>query len=92
MSISMASIVALRPVAYSWAHRSGLRRSHLPFCLLSKVAYRFVDTVAWTLFTPQATLFNDQGEQLISHFFSPNPFENGIVRATWEDSRGTSTV
>jgi uncharacterized protein DUF3455 len=49
--------------------------------------------VAWTLFTPQATLFDDQGEQLITHFFSPNPDEAGIVvRATWEDSQDTSSV
>jgi len=58
-----------------------------------------IGRVAWTLFTPQATLFSDQGEQLTTHFFSPNPFEfspnpfeGGIVRATWEDSRDTSTV
>ena len=49
--------------------------------------------VAWTLFTPQATLFDDQREQLTTHFFSPNPDEAGIaVRATWEDSRDTSSV
>jgi hypothetical protein len=49
--------------------------------------------VAWTLFTPQATLFSDQGEQLTTHFFSPNPDEGGIVvRVTWEDSRDTSIV
>jgi Protein of unknown function (DUF3455) len=48
--------------------------------------------IAWTLFTPQATLFGDQGEQLTTHFFSPNPVEGGIVRATWQDSRDTSTV
>ena len=54
--------------------------------------------VAWTLFTPEATLFGDQGVQLTTHFFSPNPFEpspspfaNGIVRATWQDSKDTST-
>src|SRR3954466_11863983 len=29
--------------------------------------------VAWTLFTPQATLFGDSLEQLITHFNSPNP-------------------
>jgi Protein of unknown function (DUF3455) len=46
--------------------------------------------VAWTLFTPQATLFSDLDEQLITHFFSPNPVENGIVRVTWEDSEDTS--
>ena len=48
--------------------------------------------VAWTLFTPQATLFTDLDEQLTTHFFSPNPAEGGIVRVTWEDSRDTSTV
>lgn len=49
--------------------------------------------VAWTLFTPQATLFSDAGEQLITHFFSPNPGEGGlIVRATWQDSSDTSSV
>jgi hypothetical protein len=48
--------------------------------------------VDWTLFTPQATLFSDLGEQLTTHFFSPNPVEGGIVRVTWEDSRDTSTV
>ena len=48
--------------------------------------------VAWTLFTPQATLFSDQGDQLTTHFFSPNPVEGVIVRATWQDSRDTSTV
>jgi hypothetical protein len=47
---------------------------------------------AWTLFTPQATLFDDHGRQLITHFFSPNPFENRIVRATWQHSRDTSTI
>jgi uncharacterized protein DUF3455 len=48
--------------------------------------------VAWTLFTPQATLFSDLGEQLITHFSSPNPAEGFIVRVSWQDSRDTSTV
>jgi hypothetical protein len=48
--------------------------------------------VDWALFTPQATLFSDLGEQLTTHFSSPNPDEPGIVRVTWEDSRDTSTV
>ena len=52
-----------------------------------------IGQVAWTLFTPEATLFNDQQEQLITHFFSPNPDEDGtVVRVTWQDSRDTSTV
>jgi hypothetical protein len=48
--------------------------------------------VAWTLFTPQATLFSDEREQLITHFASPNPDEGGVLRVTWEDSQDTSTV
>jgi hypothetical protein len=49
--------------------------------------------VAWTLFTPEATLFDDGGNQIITHFFSPNPAENNVViRATWQDSQDTSIV
>ena len=47
----------------------------------------------------EVTLFGEQREQLTTHFFSPNPFEfsttpfaNGLVRATWQDSRDSSTV
>jgi hypothetical protein len=47
---------------------------------------------AFTLFTPQATLFKDNDKQLMTHFFSPNPSEGGTIRATWQDSRDTSTV
>ena len=35
--------------------------------------------VVWTLFTPEATLFNEQRDQLITHFFSPNPAEGGVA-------------
>ena len=38
---------------------------------------------AWTFFGPQATLFNDDEEQVITHFLSPNPDEGGTPRATW---------
>ena len=48
--------------------------------------------VAFTLFTPQATLFDDFGDQLTTHFSSPNPVEGGIIRVTWQDSRDTSRV
>jgi len=57
---------------------------------------------AWTLFTPEATLFRDNGKQIITHFFSPNlpEFEpntnprvvaDGAIRATWQHL-DTSTV
>jgi hypothetical protein len=48
--------------------------------------------VAWTFFGPQATLFNDQVGQVVTHFLSPNPSENGTPRATWQHSRDTSAV
>jgi Protein of unknown function (DUF3455) len=48
--------------------------------------------VAWTLFGPQATLFNDHDRQIITHFLSPNPDESGTARATWQHSWDTSSV
>ena len=57
--------------------------------------------VAFSLFTPEAVLFNDDGKQLTTHFFSPNPFEantnpalfaTGPIRATWQHSRDSSSV
>jgi hypothetical protein len=46
----------------------------------------------WTFFGPQATLFNDSSEQIMTHFLSPNPAESSAPRATWQDSRDTSAV
>jgi hypothetical protein len=54
--------------------------------------------LAFQLFTPEATLFNPRDkEQATTHYFSPNnkpfdPSDKGVIRATWEDSRDTSTV
>jgi hypothetical protein len=47
---------------------------------------------AWTFFGPQATLFNDEWGQVMTHFLSPNPIEDGTLRPTWQDSRDTSSV
>lgn len=48
---------------------------------------------AWLLFTPEATLFNDNSHKPVTtHFFSPNPAEDGKIRATWQHSRDTSIV
>jgi len=63
-------------------------------CLPSGTGVQFV------LFTPEATLFKfeDNTKQLITHYFSPNltptdPDETpGTIRATWQDSKDTSTV
>jgi len=60
-------------------------------CLPSDGGFKF------TLFTPQATLFNDDDKQVTTHYFSPNlspipPEELNTIRATWQHSRDTSTV
>ena len=57
--------------------------------------------VKFVLFTPEATLFKDNDDrQIITHFFSPNPFEpnsdttvvaDGMIRVTWQ-ARDSSTV
>jgi hypothetical protein len=57
--------------------------------------------VRFVLFTPEATLFKENDDrQVITHFFSPNPFEpntdatvaaEGLIRATWQ-ARDSSTV
>ena len=49
------------------------------------------DGVKFVLVTPQATLVSD-GAQVTSHYFSPNPAEGGTIRATWQNTRDTSTV
>jgi hypothetical protein len=41
---------------------------------------------------PQATLFNEENEQILTHFLRPNPEEANTPRPTWQDSRDTSTV
>ena len=47
----------------------------------------------WTLHGPQATLFDEEGEQQMTHFFSRNPDEVGMpIRAAWQHSRDTSVV
>ena len=47
---------------------------------------------SWVPFGPQATLFNDRGAQLTTHFLSANPDEDGKARPTWQSSRDTSAV
>ena len=58
--------------------------------------------VAYVLFTPQATLFGEDGGQAITHYFSPNPnpldpntdpkvVADGAIRVTWQH-RDTSTI
>lgn len=65
------------------AHASG---SQNYICLLHAGGF------AWTFFGPQATLFGDDAQQLITHFLSANPDEGGTARATWQQSHDTSAV
>jgi hypothetical protein len=46
----------------------------------------------WAQYGPQATLFDDDGRQIATHFLSPNPDEEETPRATWQHSRDTSAV
>ena len=46
----------------------------------------------WALFGPQATLFDDNDRQRLTHFLSANPDEAGVLRATWQHSSDTSRV
>jgi hypothetical protein len=46
----------------------------------------------WVLFGPQATVYDDAGRQIMTHFLSPNPAESGAPRATWQHSDRTSSV
>ena len=48
--------------------------------------------VAWTFLGPQATLFDDEGGQILTHYLSPNPDVSATPQATWQHSRDTSAV
>jgi hypothetical protein len=47
---------------------------------------------AWSLFTPEATLFDDDRHPIVKHYFGPNPLEGARIRAAWQDCRDASTV
>jgi hypothetical protein len=50
----------------------------------------------WQFLGPQATLFvtiaGDLQHQIATHFLSANPAENGLPRATWQQSFDSSQV
>jgi hypothetical protein len=48
--------------------------------------------VKWVHIGPQATLFDEDLEQVLTHFLSPNPIAGGTPDATWQHSRDTSAV
>ena len=71
---------------------------HIPFLVAHAVGTQGYFCVssgassAWIPFGPQATLFNEELEQVMTHFLSPNPDQAGALRATWQDSRDTSAI
>jgi len=80
--------------AFRIDHAAGTQ-AYICLPTFSRVPGDRIPTYAWTFFGPQATLFEDNGEQVATHFLSPNPVdpvENGTPRATWQDSRDTSRV
>ena len=46
----------------------------------------------WAQFGPQATLFDDRDQQIVTHFLSEDPDEEDTLRPTWQHSRDTSAV
>ena len=48
--------------------------------------------VDWLFIGPQATLFDDNFEQIVTHFFSRNPSRANAIQATWQHSGDTSAV
>jgi hypothetical protein len=46
----------------------------------------------WLPIGPQATLFNEDFEQILTHFQSKIPYEGDALYATWQHSRDTSAV
>ena len=45
----------------------------------------------WVPYGPQATLFNGNGGQVLTHFLSPRPYDQ-LLNATWQHSRDSSAV
>src|SRR4030095_4486524 len=46
--------------------------------------------VAFVLTTPEAVLFDTPARRVVNHYFSPNPVEGGVIRATWQSTRDSS--
>jgi hypothetical protein len=48
--------------------------------------------VDWLFIGPQATGFDDELEQVLTHFQSKNPLRGNALHATWQHSRDSSAV
>ena len=71
---------------------------HVPFLVAHAVGtqgYFCVSSGAsstWVPFGPQATLFDEEDGQVMTHFLSPNPDQGWALRATWQSARDTSAI
>lgn len=54
-------------------------------CVVDAAGFR------WAPFGPQATLFNAEGDQVLTHYLSPTPY-NLLPGPTWQHSRDSSQV
>lgn len=68
-------------VAFARYHATGTQQY---VCLPAGSAF------VWTLFAPQATLFDTDNEQAITHFLSTSPLDAAVSRPAWQDSRDMS--
>src|SRR4030095_10588471 len=48
--------------------------------------------VDWLFIGPQATAFDTDGKQVLTHFQSKNPLRGNAFHATWQHSRDSSAV
>jgi len=48
--------------------------------------------IDWMPIGPQATVFDDSFEQMLTHFQSTNPIHPDAIHATWQHSKDTSAV
>jgi hypothetical protein len=48
--------------------------------------------VDWLFVGPQATVFNADIEQILTHFQSRNPLQGDVIHATWQHSHDSSAV
>lgn len=48
-------------------------------------------TYSWSPFGPQATLFDENGQQVLTHFLSPAPYSL-LPSPTWQHSKDSSAV
>ena len=73
--------------------------SHKPFLIGHAIGTQnyvcFVNAsgvATWVQYGPQATLFDDRGDEIATHFLSLSPEQVPAARPTWQQSRDSSAV